>query len=223
MNPFCVERLAANPHLRARHGVLRAAGLALTNDARQAAALLLAQARGQAASMLAQAERDGAAIAAAAQAEADRLLAEARARAARLNAAETERVLVQGAALLQGLEQANAAILERVEEMVAGLATALYERLVMETTARERIDAALRRVLLEAPPKLVDAQLRVHPDDAALLPALDWPVKPDPALAPGACRLEAANGQWCASFDAAMQAVKTAFGEGIAETRRLRG
>ncbi|MTV41984.1 FliH/SctL family protein, partial [Duganella radicis] len=167
---------------------------ALADDARAEAERLLAGAREQA----------------------GRILGEAREQARQLNAAEQQRVVVQAAELLRALEQANEAILERAQEIVAGLAHALYDRLVAQTTPRERIDAALQGVLREAPPKLVDALLRVHPDEVALLPPLDWPVKADAALAPGACRLEASNGQWCANFDLAAQAVKTAFAQGIA-------
>jgi flagellar biosynthesis/type III secretory pathway protein FliH len=121
--------------------------------------------------------------------------------------------------LLQALQQAQDTVLERVEEIVTGLVQTLYDRVVMETTPQERIAAALRRVVQEAPPKLVDALLRVHPEDAALLPELDWPVKNDTTIARGACRLEASNGQWCANFDAAVTAVKAAFAQGVESTR----
>lgn len=215
MNGFCIDTIAANPHLRARHGILPAAALPITADARHAAQLLAREAQAGAELLLGEARAGAAAILADARAEAERLLAEAGEQASRLSAAERQRVAAQAAELLQSLAQAEGAILERAEDIVAGLAHTLYDRLVMQTTPRERIDAALRRVLQEAPPKLVDAQLRAHPDDLALLPQLDWPLKADTALARGACRLEASNGQWCASFDLAVQDLKAAFTQGI--------
>ncbi|SFV13955.1 FliH/SctL family protein [Pseudoduganella namucuonensis] len=228
MNSFCVDTIPGNPHLRAPHGILRAAALPITADARHAARLLAREARAGADRLLGAARAEAGALAANARAsadgvladaraEAERLLSEAREQASRLSAAERQRVTEQAAELLQSLERANDAILERVQDIVTGLAHTLYDRLVMETTPRERIDASLRRVLQEAPPKLVDAQLRAHPDDVALLPALDWPVKTDQALARGACRLEASNGQWCANFDLAVRDLKAAFAQRIEE------
>ena len=231
MNSFCVDTIPGNPHLRPHHGILRAAALPLTADARHAARLLvrdarakadgaLRDARSEAGALVENAHRSADDIVAKARAEAERIRADAHEQAQQLTAAEQQRVIVQASALLKSLEQANDAILERVEDIVIGLAQTLYDRLIMDTTPRERIDAALRRVLQEAPPKLVDALLRVHPEDAALLPEVDWPVKTDAALVPGACRLEASNGQWCANFDVAVQAVKTAFAQGIEDARR---
>jgi flagellar biosynthesis/type III secretory pathway protein FliH len=217
---FCVDTIAVNPHLRAQHGILRAAGLPLANHVRRAAHLLQQQARDAADDMLRDARDGAAAILAEARAEAEHLLADARAQASASGAAERQRVALQAGELLQALEQANRTIVEQVDEMVAGLARALYDRLVMETTPQERIAASLRRVQQEAPPKLIDALLRVHPDDAALLPGTDWPVKTDMALARGACRLEAASGQWCASFDLAVQDLQSAFAQGIADAQR---
>lgn len=226
MHRFSVDTIATNPHLRAAHGILRAAALPLTADVQRAARLLEQQTRAKADATLREADAQAGAlvdsartkadgILADAQAQSERLRADAREQARQLTAVEQQRVIAQAATLLQSLEQANDAILERVEGMVAGLAQTLYERLVMETNTRERIEASLRRVVHEAPPKLVDALLRVNPADAPLLPELDWPVKTDAALAPGACRLEASNGQWCANFDIAVQDLKAAFAQGI--------
>ncbi len=219
MNGFCVDTIAGNPHLRTPHGILRTAALTLTADARRAARLLVRDAHAEAGVLIENAHRDADAILAEARAEAERIVADAQELAQQLTAAEHQRVIAQAAELLRSLEQTNDAILERAEDIIVGLAQTLYDRLVMNTTARERIDASFRRVLQEAPPKLVDALLRVHPEDAALLPEVDWPVKADAALAPGACRLEASNGQWCANFDAAVQAVKAAFAQAVEDAR----
>lgn len=231
MNNFCVDTIPGNPHLRPHHGVLRAPGLRLTTDAQRAARLLmhdaqtkvdtaLRDAQNEAGALIEHAHKDADDILLKARTEAQQILAAARAQAQQLTATEQKRVIAQASELLRSLEQANDAILERAEDIVVGLAQTLYDRLVMDTTPRERIDASLRRVLQEAPPKLVEALLRVHPQDAALLPEVDWPVKADVTLAPGSCRLEASNGQWCANFDAAVQAVKTAFAQGIEDARR---
>jgi flagellar biosynthesis/type III secretory pathway protein FliH len=220
MHSFCVDTITVNPHLRPRHGILHATGLPIANDARRAARLLTQQAQAGADAMLNEARNGADDILAQARDEAGRLLADAREQASKLSAAERQKVAVQAAELLQVLEQANRTILDQVEDLAASLARTLFDRLVMETTPHERIAASLRRVLQEAPPKLADALLRVHPDDVALLPPVDWPLKADMALARGACRLEAASGQWCAGFDVAVQDLTAAFTQGIAAARR---
>jgi flagellar biosynthesis/type III secretory pathway protein FliH len=219
MNNFCVDTIAGNPHLRAHHGILRAAGLPLTADARRAARLLVRDAQSKADALVENAHGMADDILANARAKAEQILADAGEQAQRLTADEQQRVIEQSSALLQSIQQTHDAVLERVEDMVIDLAQTLYNRVVMEATPRERIDAALRRVIQEAPPKLVDTLLRVHPDDVALLPEVDWPIKADVSLVPGACRLEASNGQWCANFDAAVQAVKAAFAQGIEDAQ----
>lgn len=230
MNKFSVETIVDNPHLRAPHGVLRAAGLRLAADVRRAALLLvrdtqakadgiLRDARSEASALISNTNKNADAILSKARTEADRILADAREQAQQLTSAEQQRVITQASELLQALKQTNDTLLERAEDIIVGLAQTLYDRLVTDTTPRERINVALKRVLQEAPPKLVDALLRVHPEDAALLPEVDWPVKTDATLVPGACRLEASNGQWCANFDAAVRAVKTAFSQGIEDAR----
>ncbi|HEX7635819.1 MAG TPA: HrpE/YscL family type III secretion apparatus protein [Noviherbaspirillum sp.] len=231
MNSFCVDTISDNPHLRASHGILKSDALPISANARRAAQLLmraaqadaegvLSEARSEAGALVEDAHKDANDILGKARAEAERILADARKQAQQLTAAEQKRAITQAAELLRSLQQANDTILERVEDIVVSLAQTLYDRLVMDTTPQERIGAALKRVLLEAPPKLVDALLRVHPEDAALLPELDWPVKADATLVPGACRLEASNGQWCANFDAAVQAVKAALAQGVEDARR---
>lgn len=231
MNSFCIDTITGNPHLRAPHGILKSEALPLTANARRAARLLICDAQAEAEGVLREAQseagalvedahKDAGDILSKARAEAERILADARKQAQQLTAAEQQRVIAQAKELLRSLQQANDTILERVEDTVVSLAQNLYDRLVMGTTPRERIDASLKRVLQEAPPKLVDSLLRVHPEDAALLPEVDWPVKADATLVPGTCRLEASNGQWCANFDAAVQAVKTAFAQGVEGARR---
>ncbi|SFL98177.1 FliH/SctL family protein [Rugamonas rubra] len=188
MTDFCVATLAPAADLAGRHGVWRGAALARCADAELVARGMLA----------------------AAHAEADAVARQARGAALAAEQAVERRTLQRAAELLQGLQGARAALLLRTEELVVDLARALFERLVLEATPRQRVEAALRRLLQEAPPKLAEALLYVHPDDAALLPALDWELRHDPALAPGTCRLEAASGEWRADFGAAVAALGSA-------------
>jgi flagellar biosynthesis/type III secretory pathway protein FliH len=193
MTGFCVDSITPAPDLRALHGVLRGAAFSVTTNAGRVAERI---------------ERE-------AQAQADQLLDAARAEAQQI-AGEAERVVFERAGtLLEALEAMQATLIERSQELVIDLTGNLFDRLVMQTTPREQIAAMLQRVLQEAPPKLVEPVLRVHPDDVELLPAVDWSIKPDPHLARGACRLEAASGQWCANFSGAVEALRSAFVDAV--------
>ncbi|WUR13053.1 FliH/SctL family protein [[Empedobacter] haloabium] len=191
MTTFCVAQLAPAPELLAADGVLRAADLGTIADAQVLAAR----------------------VAAAAEEERAILLATAAEEARQALAADQARVLAEGGALLDGLRQAADSLGERAEDIVTALARQLFERLVLETTPEQRVAASYRRLLAEAPPKLVNAVLRLHPDDLALAGSWEWPVKADPTLARGACRLEADSGQWHADFGAAASALAAALGE----------
>lgn len=193
MNAFCVETLTMPPQLRAEHGVLRAPALQVSTDAQRAANQLLDDSR-----------RQAAAITAAAHAAARVAVRQ-----------EQERTAVTADALLRTLKQSRALLLDRAEDVVLELATQLFERLLLEIGPRERLAAMLRRVRQEAPSRLVSAVLRVHPDDAVLISDGDceWEVKPDPALAPGTCKLEAASGEWQAGFELAREALLAALVE----------
>jgi|GEM_PF-953045 len=230
MTSFCTDTIRFAPHLRPDRGILRAEALSLTADAQRAAQLLLRraksdgdalrdQARAQGESELATARAQAQQELDTARSEAQRVLDDAYAQAQQLAGAEQQRVLEQAAELLELLEQAGAAIVERVEDTALELTQKLFDKLVSEVTPRERLAAALKHVLQEAPPKLVDPLLRVHPDDVELLPEVEWPVKGDPSIARGACRLEAASGQWCAAFDAAVEALTAALRQGVEEAR----
>lgn len=191
MTAFCVAQLAPAPALLAADGVLRAADLGTIADAQVLAAR----------------------VAAAAEEERAALLATAAEEARQALAADQARVLAESAALLDGLRAAAGSLGERAEDIVTGLARQLFERLVLETTPEQRVAASYRRLLAEAPPKLVNAVLRLHPDELALAEGWEWPVKADPTLAPGACRLEADSGQWHADFGAAAAVLSKALGE----------
>jgi flagellar biosynthesis/type III secretory pathway protein FliH len=190
MNDFCVARIATDTLLRAEHGVWRAQALTLTRDARAAAAHILADAA-QAAEHLRQ------------RAAAD----------ARAAVQEAERqALERCALLLQQLEQRHAQVLDGAQVLAVDLALALFERALADTSARERIEASCRRLLQEAPRRLAEPVLYLHPDDSALAPcAPDWERRSDATLARGACRLEAGGGEWRADFAAGAAALGAAF------------
>lgn len=196
MNGFCVETITIEARLRARHGILPAQALTISSDARALAARMVQQAR----------------------TEAEGVLHHARGEAKEAIRQAEEQAVQRAARLVQSLELANAAFLERAQDVIIDLAQTLFERLVMNATPREQIEAALRRILQEAPPRLVDPMLRVHPDDFELLPAVDWEIKADAALARGSCRLEATNGEWYADFTAGVDAVQSAFARAREET-----
>jgi flagellar biosynthesis/type III secretory pathway protein FliH len=189
MSGFCTRKIAIDTRLRPRDGVIRMQDLELTSDARALADDILAQARAEAERIREQAEQDARECAREAEAE----------------------TLRRAAALLATLEQANATLVERARGVVIETVQGLYERLAAQTTPRKRIEASLARILREAPPRLVEPVLRVHPDDVGLLPEVEWEVRRDASLARGACRLEAATGQWQADFDASVEALRLAF------------
>jgi len=190
MRNFCVERIAVPPALRAEHGVLRAPSLRVAADAGRVAGQILQEAREEAARVRAAAQEDAG-------------------RAVRL---EQERVAARGAAFLSDLMRIEQDLLARVESLVGDLAQQTFDRLVLESTPRERIDAMVRRILLEAPGKLVAPVLSMHPDDIDAAPDSAWELRSDAGLTPGTCKLEAASGEWRADFELAVAALRTAFG-----------
>lgn len=195
MNEFCVQAVSMPANLRPADGVLRTAALAATADAGKLVQDMLAQARHEA--------------------EQVRAAAQAQARQAVLH--EQQETARQGSVLLETLERARDDMLARVEDLVADLAQEVVDRLLLELTPRERIAAMVRRVRQEAPAKLREAVLWVHPDDREHLPDSPWEVQVDAALTAGSCRLEAASGEWRAEFTLAAQALR----EGLVAAARI--
>lgn len=196
MTAFCVEKIHCDERLRAEHGVLTELAFAVTNEARAVAEQTLLAAKEQAAHVLEYAH-----------VEAEGVVQEA------------ERDTLQRAdELLQVLVQTNAAFLDGAQDTIVELAQALFSRLVLETPPREQVEAAFRRVQQQAPTKLASPLLRVHPEDFDLVPTTEWEVKVDPTLSRGTCRLEAAGGEWCASFTAAVAALQAAFDKAVEES-----
>jgi flagellar biosynthesis/type III secretory pathway protein FliH len=196
MSELCIDSITAEPDLRAANGVLRAESRRITADAGVVARRILQDAHDEADAVLRQATEEG----------------------KRVTEEAEEDAIVRTRGLLLALEQANATLLLRGQAIIIEIAQRLFDQLVMDTAPRERIEATLKRVLEEAPSKLVNPVLRVHPDDFGLVPSVEWEIKADSSLTPGTCRLEAATGEWCADFSAAVTALKAAFERGVAES-----
>ncbi|NHZ41561.1 FliH/SctL family protein [Massilia aquatica] len=190
MNDFCVAKITTESLLRADHGVWRAESLTLTRDARAAAGHIVNEARGEAEHLRLRAA--GEALEAVREAE--------------------QEALARMAALLAQLEQRHAQLLDGAQTLAVDLALALFERVLAETTPRERVAASCRRLLQEAPRSLAQPVLYLHPDDSDLAPPdVAWERKTDTTLARGACRLEAGGGEWRADFTAGAAALRDAF------------
>lgn len=188
MPQFCVDRLSIPPRLRPDHGVIDADALAVACDAARAAALILQDAHTQA----------------------DAVLAAAATAAAAAVQYEQEQVAQQACALLENLRAAQACLLDGVGPLAVDLAALAFARLVVDTAPDERVACAVRRVVEEAPRRLVEAVAWVHPDDAPRMATTAWEVRHDARLTPGSCRLEAASGEWSSSFDLAALALQAA-------------
>lgn len=196
MNPtmneaFVIETLSLPVGLRARHGVLRADAFVVMDDAQACARRLLEQARD----------------------EADGLLGQAREQAQEHLRQEQRRIAEEATLLLTGLRGMQEVMLEEAGRLAVELAAQVFDRLMLETTPQERLQAAWHRVREEAPSKLLSAVAWLHPEDAALAPEMPWEIKADPRLERGTCRLEAANGEWRAGFALAADALRAALAD----------
>lgn len=186
---FCVETIEHAPQLRPDHGVIRDAALRVTAEATLAAAQIRDQA----------------------VADAEELRQHARVEIDAARQAVEAQTLERAAQLIKCLEDQQQIFLEQAQATVVDLALALFERLVMDQTPRKRAETLLKRLQTEAPARLNNARLWIHPDDAALLPALDWELRPDDSMVRGTCRLEASSGDWCVDFPAAIDTIKASF------------
>lgn len=200
MSDFCIDTIQPAATLRPDNGVLRIDALRVTADASLAAERIVKNARAEADTLLNEA-----------RVEAQRMAQDAQGEAQRLTRDLEQQTLQRAEQLLQALEKTNSTFLQRAQDMIVDLAQGLFDRMVMDTTPREKIEAALKRVLHEAPSKLVSPVLRVHPDDVELVPQVEWEIKPDSSMPRGVCRLEASGGQWNADFGAAVEALRSAF------------
>ncbi len=135
------------------------------------------------------------------------IMAQARAQAAAL-ALESEQRLLSRAARFNGqLEASHHAFMEQAQDMVIELAQAMFSRLVGALAPQERLAALYQRLRQEVPRSLTQPVFWIHPGQLALMPETDWEVRCDAALAPGACRLEAAEGEWRIDFESGLAAL----------------
>ncbi|MEC5216632.1 flagellar biosynthesis/type III secretory pathway protein FliH [Actimicrobium sp. GrIS 1.19] len=185
---FCVDKLEPDPHLRADHGLLRDAALAITTNAHALRDTMLAQAEQHAAAIVQQAHEQAGQIVA--QAEQDTV--------ARLQD------------YLAAFETQYAAFAVRAEPLVIALALSLFDRLVLSMDERDRIVAMVQRLLQEVPAKLSEPLLHLHPSDLAHVPEAPWPLKANPALTPGTAQLIAGSGEWRVEFDLAVATLRSA-------------
>lgn len=190
MSRFCVQTITLDPLLRPVDGVLRAAVLGPAGEAASVADQIVARAHEQARRIVEQARADAGAQVEAAQAQ-----------------------VLREAQLLMGAMQARyRAFVDDCQPLVIDLTQQMFARLVGGLTPRKRMEAMFRRLQEEAPARLLEPVLWIHPSEAALVPATEWEIRTDPELAPGMCRLEALDGQWSIDFPAAIEAVRQVLG-----------
>lgn len=185
---FCMQNIEVDAGLRPDSGLLRLAALKVTADAQACAQRHLDAAHATAAHIVQQAQH-----------EADALTAEAE-----------QRSIEAMRHYQQAFDTQYASFMQRAQPLVVQLALGLFDQLVLSLSERERIDVLANRLAHEAPTKLSEAMLHLHPSDAAQLPDPEWPVKPDSGLTPGTAMLIASSGEWRMNFSVAVDTLKTA-------------
>lgn len=164
-----------------------------------------------------------------ARAQAQAILDEARAEAEALRERARVRGLEQAKAQLAAetvaIEQARQRLVEDARDELQRLALRIAERIVGEAVALD--DSHVRRVVAEAldrARKAKQAEVHVHPDDAARLHRItaDAPlganllVVPDARIRPGGCIVHTDRGSVDARLEVKLQAFADALGQGDA-------
>jgi len=183
---FCIDSIQHDAALRPDQGILRLKALAITTDAQVNAQRILDDAR----------------------ADADQLLEQARQQARQILDAAEQQSVERLRSYLAAFNAQYAAFSERSRELVIRLALDLFDRMILSISDRERIESLIKRLALEAPAKLSEALLHLHPSDLAHQPDTEWPVKADPDLQPGTVLLVATSGEWRMECDVAIAALK---------------
>lgn len=191
---FCIDTIQHDAALRPDHGILRVAALAVTTDAHANAQRILNEARNAADDLLARAQQQARQI---------------------LDDAEQQSV-ERLRNYLAAFDAQYAAFAGRSRTLVIRLALDLFDRMILSISDRERIESLAKRLALEAPAKLSEALLHLHPSDVAHLSDPEWPVKADPDLQPGTALLVATSGEWRMEFNIAIAALKTTLEKQIA-------
>lgn len=186
MRDFCAEKVSLEKGLRSMHGVVLLGDIAVLNDARSLAEQIIAHAQEQAAMMLSRADEQ-----------------------VRDMTSKAEKdVLTEAESLIGNLNNAQNDLIGKARDVIVDVALALFDRLLVDVSPREKLEASIKRIVSEAPPRLVQAVLFVHPDEKSLVPETDWECKEDRSLPLGCCRLEASSGEWRADFSAAVESLK---------------
>jgi flagellar biosynthesis/type III secretory pathway protein FliH len=204
MSNFCVATVQVDERMRGDHGVLHAHSLFLSSQAREMAAQLMDEAEQNREALLLQTQE-----------QSEQMLADAQQAGEDAVEQAQTRVIEQANDLFATLDSSLAQVNDGIRPLVVSLALELFDRLVLESTPEERAAGAYRRLLTEVPLKLIDAVLKVHPEELAIyeafVPAPRWALQPDPSIARGACRVDANSGEWSAGFDLAAKALRAAF------------
>ena len=183
---FYVDSIQHDAALRPDQGILRLSALAVTADAQANAQRLLDDARD----------------------DADQLLEQARQQAGQILDEAEQQSVERLRDYLAAFNAQYAAFSGRSRELVIRLALDLFDRMILSISDRERIESLVKRLVLEAPTKLSEAVLHLHPSDLAHQPDCEWPVKADPDLQPGTALLVATSGEWRMECDVAIAALK---------------
>ena len=185
---FCVEKIAIDAGLRADQGLLRHATVQVTSDAASCAQRLLEEAHSKAHAI----EQE-------AQQRADAIIIDAE-----------QRTIEAMREYLNAFDTQYTSFMQRAQPLVIQLAMGLFDQLVLSLSDRERIAVLATRLAHEAPTKLSEAMLHLHPSDVAALPESEWPIKADSSLTPGTAVLIASSGEWRMDFSVAVDTLKTA-------------
>ena len=183
---FCVAKIDIEPTLRPDHGVLRDNAFAVTADARQCAQRMLDNA----------------------QATADQIVQMAQQRTDAITADAEQRTLDAMRSYQGAFDAQYAEFIQRAQPLVIQLALGLFDKLVLSMSERERVAATVTRLTFEAPTKLSEVMLHLHPADVAQVADIEWPIKGDPTLAPGTAMLIASSGEWRMNFSMAVDTLK---------------
>ena len=183
---FCIAKIDIDTTLRPDHGVLRVNVFAITADARLCAQRTLDNAKSTA----------------------DQIVQKARQQADAITADAEQRTLDAMRSYQSAFDAQYAEFIQRAQPLVIQLALGLFGKLVLSMTERERVAATVTRLTFEAPTKLSEVMLHLHPSDVAHVSDIEWPIKGDPTLAPGTAVLIASSGEWRMNFPMAVDTLK---------------
>ena len=183
---FCGQKITIDESLRPDQGLLRMAALKVTADAHACAQTLLDTAR----------------------ASADQIAQQARQHAEAVAAQTEQRTIDTFRNYQESFDKQYAGFMQRAQPLIIELALGLFDQLVLSMNERERVTVLATRLAREAPTKLDEAMLHLHPSDVAHLPEPEWPVKPDTSLTPGTAVLIASSGEWRMDFSVAVDTLK---------------